>query len=132
MQKPNPTSGLHHVALFAKNFEACTYFYTELLGMHIVWQPDADNLYLSSGNDNLALHRAPEGFTPAPHQHLDHIGFFLQQREDVDQWHQFLCAQQVTIKAVPKDHRDGTRSFYCADPDDNVVQLIYIPTIASA
>ena len=130
MQKPNPTKGLHHVALFAKNFEACSHFYTALLGMQIVWQPDADNIYLSSGSDNLALHRAPKGFTPAAHQHLDHIGFFLRERKDVDQWHEFLSAQQVAIKATPKDHRDGTRSFYCADPDNNIVQMIYIPPSA--
>ncbi|OGT46448.1 MAG: glyoxalase [Gammaproteobacteria bacterium RIFCSPHIGHO2_12_FULL_41_20] len=126
MQIPNPTAGLHHVALFAKNFDACMRFYTELLGMHIVWHPDIDNVYLSSGTDNLALHRAPQEFIPTPHQHLDHIGFFLRERQDVDQWHEFLRAQGITIKVAPKDHRDGTRSFYCEDPDGNVVQFIYI------
>ena len=127
MQKPNPTKGLHHVALFAKNFEACSHFYTALLGMQIVWQPDADNIYLSSGSDNLALHRAPKGFTPAAHQHLDHIGFFLNQPADADEWYAYLLHHKVEMKAPPKDHRDGTRSFYCLDPDGNVVQMIYYP-----
>lgn len=126
MQKPAPHSGLRHVALFSSNFEACTHFYTELLGLKIVWQPDPDNIYLSSGTDNLALHRAAAGFQAAADQRLDHIGFFLTRREDVDAWHEYLRAQQVTIKAAPRDHRDGTRSFYCADPDGNVVQMIYI------
>jgi catechol 2,3-dioxygenase-like lactoylglutathione lyase family enzyme len=94
--------------------------------MKIVWQPDADNIYLSSGTDNLALHRAPADFTAAQHQRLDHIGFFLDDNKDVDMWHEYLRAQQVKIIAAPKDHRDGTRSFYCADPDGNVVQMIYI------
>lgn len=127
MQKPNKTGGLHHVALYAKNFTACEHFYVELLGMTVDWRPDADNLYLTSGNDNLALHRAPDDFNPAKHQHLDHIGFFLRERDDVDAWFTYLSAHHVPIKAVPKDHRDGTRSFYCADPDGNVVQLIYYP-----
>ncbi|TAK78370.1 MAG: VOC family protein [Gammaproteobacteria bacterium] len=127
MQKPNPTAGMHHVALFAKNFAACVHFYTELLGMKIIWQPDADNVYLTSGNDNLALHRAPADFAPGRFQHLDHLGFFLHTREDVDEWHDYLRAHEVEIKAAPKDHRDGTRSFYCADPDGNVVQMIYYP-----
>jgi catechol 2,3-dioxygenase-like lactoylglutathione lyase family enzyme len=65
---------------------------------------------------------------PAKHQRLDHIGFFLNERDDVDHWHAFLSAQGVTIKALPKDHRDGTRSFYCSDPDGNTVQMIYIPS----
>ena len=131
MQKPKPTAGLHHVALYIKKFAECQHFYTELLGMKIMWQPDENNLYLTSGNDNLALHRAPVDFTPANHQHLDHIGFFLTEREEVDHWHDYLRANGVEIKAVPKDHRDGTRSFYCADPDGNAVQVIYYPHVSS-
>lgn len=127
MKKPNPHAGLRHVALFIKNFAASVHFYTEVLGMKVVWQPDEDNYYLSSGNDNLALHRAPADFNPAEHQHLDHIGFFLTKREDVDQWHDYFLANNVLVKKEPKDHRDGTRSCYVADPDGNVVQMIYVP-----
>jgi len=126
-QKPKPTAGLHHVALFIKNFDACEQFYVDILGMKIDWRPDPDNLYLTSGSDNLALHRAPADFTPSKHQRLDHIGFFLRERADVDAWFEFLSSVNVTIKAKPKDHRDGTRSFYCADPDGNAVQMIYYP-----
>ena len=125
--KPKPTGGLRHVALFIKNFDACEHFYVDLLGMKIDWRPDPDNLYLTSGTDNLALHRAPTDFTPAKHQRLDHIGFFLTESTDVDDWFDYFRAEGVTIKAAPKNHRDGTRSFYCADPDDNVVQMIYVP-----
>jgi catechol 2,3-dioxygenase-like lactoylglutathione lyase family enzyme len=127
MKKPKPTAGLHHLALLVKNLDACVHFYTELMGMKIVWQPDADNVYLSSGTDNLALHQAPANFNPAQDQHLDHLGFFLTERDEVDVWHAYLQAAGVVIKAVPKDHRDGTRSFYCADPEGNVVQVIYYP-----
>lgn len=126
-KKPRPTGGLRHVALHVKNLTECVHFYTELLGMKIDWQPDEDNFYLTSGGDNVALHRAPADFNPQKHQHLDHIGFFLTTREDVDEWHDYLKSHEVIIKAAPKDHRDGTRSFYCADPDGNVVQLIYYP-----
>jgi len=127
MKKPQPTAGLRHVALYIKNFAECEHFYTQLIGMKIDWRPDNDNLYLTSGNDNLALHRAPANFNPSPHQRLDHIGFFLAVKDEVDTWFEYLKSHQVTIKATPKDHRDGTRSFYCADPDGNVVQFIYIP-----
>lgn len=127
MQKPKPHAGMHHLALYVKNLTECVHFYTDLLGMKLVWQPDADNYYLSSGNDNLALHRAPADFNPAKHQRLDHFGIFLSERDEVDVWHDYLKTNQVEIKAAPKDHRDGTRSFYCADPDGNVVQFIYYP-----
>lgn len=127
MQKPHSTAGLRHVALFAEKLEACVQFYTQVLGMQIIWQPDQDNVYLTTGQDNFALHRAPASFKASPQQKLDHIGFFLHQREDVDEWYTYLQTQNVTIKAAPKDHRDGTRSCYCEDPDGNVVQLIYYP-----
>ncbi len=125
--KPAPTSGLRHVALYVNELAACEHFYVDLLGMKIVWRPDDDNLYLSSGSDNLALHRAPSGARFAAQQRLDHIGFFLATREEVDVWYAYLRIQQVEIKAPPKDHRDGARSFYCCDPDGNVVQMIYFP-----
>lgn len=127
MQKPKPTAGLHHVALHVKHLTECVHFYTDLLGMKILWQPDDDNYYLTTGNDNFALHRAPADFTPAKHQHLDHIGFFLKTPEEVDDWHVYLRDNGVDIKAAPKNHRDGTRSMYCADPDGNIVQMIYYP-----
>lgn len=127
MQKPNPTRGLRHVALKVQNFTDCEYFYRELLGFSLEWQPDADNLYLTTGTDNLALHRASPDFAPAKHQHLDHIGFFLDTPEDVDAWFEYLHANHVVIKAPPKNHRDGSRSFYCADPDGNTIQMIYYP-----
>lgn len=127
MQKPKPHSGLRHVALHTKNLESCVTFYRDLLGMTLVWQPDADNYYFSSGTDNLALHRAPADFAPSKHQHLDHMGFFLATPQEVDEWHDYLAANQVKIMKAPKDHRDGTRSFYFADPDGNVIQMIYYP-----
>lgn len=126
MTTPNPHLGLHHVALFIKNFAACENFYVNLLGMKIVWRPDDDNLYLSSGSDNLALHRAPENFNADKHQRLDHLGFFLEKSEDVERWHDYLKDAGVEVKAAPKHHRDETTSFYCADPDGNVVQFIHM------
>ncbi len=127
MSRPRPTIGLRHVALTIKNLAECEYFYTELIGMKLVWKPDENNIYLSSGQDNLALHRAPTDFNPDKYQHLDHIGFFLKEPSEVDEWYNFLRDREVKIVAEPKDHRDHTRSFYCADPDGNVVQFIYCP-----
>lgn len=123
--------GLRHVALLVQNLAACVDFYTQLLDMKIEWQPDAENVYLTSGTDNLALHQAPKDFIPHSHQHLDHIGFCVRTPEAVDAWYQKLCEQNVPIKAEIKNHRDGARSFYCCDPDNNVIQIIYHPPIAS-
>lgn len=130
MQKPKPTAGLRHVALFVKNFEECVKFYTELLNMKIEWQPDPDNVYLTSGNDNLALHRASESFQADKYQKLDHIGFIINEMDQVDVWHDFFKHHHIFIKTEPRTHRDGARSFYCLDPDGNTVQMIYHPPLA--
>src|SRR5690349_15272268 len=125
--KPKPIQGLRHIALMVTHFSACEHFYKELIGMSVDWQPDKDNLYLTSGSDNLALHRAPTDFNPSKHQRLDHLGFFLDGPEEVDAWFDYLQSNDVVIKAPPKNHRDGTRSFYCEDPDGNIVQMIHCP-----
>ncbi|MCB1827067.1 MAG: VOC family protein, partial [Coxiellaceae bacterium] len=96
------TSGLRHLALYVKNLEECVKFYREVLNMELEWQPDDDNYYLTSGNDNLALHRAPEDFNPAKHQRLDHFGFILKTPEDVDAWHEHFVKNHVDIKAKPR------------------------------
>jgi catechol 2,3-dioxygenase-like lactoylglutathione lyase family enzyme len=100
--------------------------------MKIEWQPDADNIYLTSGNDNLALHRATEKPAPKDQQKLDHIGFILNELIEVDRWHEYLASHQIAISKTPQTHRDGARSFYCADPDGNSVQMIYHPPLAKA
>lgn len=127
---PKPHSGLRHLALFVTQFEQCVQFYTQLMGFAIEWQPDSDNVFLCSGNDNLALHRRDRQPALSVDSRLDHLGLIVDEIDQVDVWHQFLKAAQITITAAPKTHRDGARSFYCLDPDGNSVQLIYHPPIS--
>ena len=131
MKHPGKTDGLRHVALFVSDFEATEQFYSELFGMEVEWRPDSDNVYLTTGNDNLALHRR-KNLGSSTETSLDHIGFFVNEREKIDYWFEFLSAHGVKIVTEPRDHRDGARSFYCLDPSGNRVQLIYHPPIANS
>ena len=128
MKRPDATLGLRHVALIVEDLESVEMFYTELLGMDVEWRPDEDNVYLSGGPDNLALHRGT--ITTEKGQRLDHIGFMLSEPAQVDAWYRFLSANNVTMRSVPKTHRDGARSFYCVAPAGNQVQLIYPPPVS--
>ncbi len=127
LQRPGSTAGLRHVALYVPDLAACEHFYVDLLGMQVEWRPDTDNVYLTSGHDNLALHRASNPFRES--QRLDHIGFILETAESVDAWYEFLKAQSIVMRSNPKTHRDGARSFYCEAPDGTVVQMIYHPPL---
>jgi catechol 2,3-dioxygenase-like lactoylglutathione lyase family enzyme len=127
MSKPTH-AGLRHLALNVRDLAAMKRFYVELLGFAVEWEPDADNLYLSSGADNLALHRAAA--SPATRGALDHLGLIVREAADVDRWAAFLEEHGVTVDAKPRTHRDGARSCYVKDPDGNVVQIIHHPPIS--
>ena len=121
-----PILGLRHLALRVKDPQASKRFYCDSFGMAVVWEPDPDNVYLSSGSDNLALHRAaPDG--PGA---LDHLGFIVDTREEVDVLAQRLAERGVQVAAAPRDHRDGSRSFYCLDPDGLSIQVLFEPTLS--
>ncbi len=125
------TLGMRHVALFVRDLEACENFYINLLGMELEWRPDHQNVYLTSGSDNLALHKAStEHQRDEAGQRLDHIGFFVNSAEDVDRWFQFLQDHGVKMRTEPRTHRDGARSFYCYDPDGTHVQIIHHPPVS--
>lgn len=126
--RPGGMLGMRHVALFVQDIDACLHFYVDILGMRLEWQPDPDNYYLTSGTDNLALHRTTEA--PVGKQRLDHIGFIMRTAADVDAWYDHFMQNAVNILQKPKTHRDGARSFYCADPAGNTVQMIYHPPIS--
>lgn len=130
MSRPEDSISLRHVALRVRALEACERFYTDIIGMRVEWRPDADNVYLTSGQDNLALHRVAADLGPDDRQRLDHIGFIVKRSAQVDDWFAFLTANDVPIVSPPRTHRDGARSLYCRDPDGNTVQLIYHPPLS--
>jgi catechol 2,3-dioxygenase-like lactoylglutathione lyase family enzyme len=108
-------------------------FYQNLLGMTVVWEPDPENIYLTSGCDNLALHLMSEedraAFSPVG-QSLDHFGFIMESPEEVQRMASRMEAAGVRIVKPFKRHRDGSSSFYMADPDGNVIQILYEPHIS--
>jgi catechol 2,3-dioxygenase-like lactoylglutathione lyase family enzyme len=129
MERP-PHAGLRHLALNVRDLPAMREFYVDVLGFAVEWEPDADNVYLSSGIDNLALHRAGRHTDPVGPGSLDHLGLIVRSADDVDRWAEFLESRGIALDAKPKTHRDGARSCYFSDPDGNKVQIIHHPPIS--
>jgi catechol 2,3-dioxygenase-like lactoylglutathione lyase family enzyme len=123
--------GMRHVALKVKNVTQSKIFYQEILGMDVVWEPDAENVYLSSGCDNIAIHAVSANFAAsAEEKQLDHLGFIVESTERVKELEQEFIAKGVRIVHPFKAHRDGSASFYCADPDGIVIQMLYEPHLS--
>lgn len=122
--------GLWHVALNVTDLEAALAFYRDEVGLTVEWRPDPDNVYLTSGRDNLALHRAADKV--AAKAALDHFGFVVASAADVDRWAAWFEAKGRTLAQAPKTHRDGARSFYIRDPEGNLVQFIHHPPLQPA
>ncbi|HEY2990704.1 MAG TPA: VOC family protein [Candidatus Binatia bacterium] len=131
MTTVNGLKGLRHVALKVRDIRRSKAFYQQCFGMEVVWEPDPQNVYLSSGCDNLALHELPAstGVSTAA-QSLDHVGFVVQSAGRVRELEGEFRAQGVKIVQPFKIHRDGSASFYLADPDGIVIQMLYEPHLS--
>jgi catechol-2,3-dioxygenase len=103
-------------------------FYVGLLGYRVEWKPDSENVYLTNGEDSIALH-LDTAAAQATETRLDHLGVMVEALEDVDDWAAHLAAHAVPFAAQPKTHRDGCRSFYVVDPEGNRVQVLWHPGV---
>jgi catechol 2,3-dioxygenase-like lactoylglutathione lyase family enzyme len=129
IERPRPLNGLRHLALVVPNLEECERFYVDVLGMQILRRASENLVYLTCGNDNLSLGRLHEG-DRAGTQYLDHFGFVVDSKDELEQWYHYLKSRNAELLDEPHDHSDGARSFHCKDPAGNVVQPLYHPAIS--
>jgi catechol 2,3-dioxygenase-like lactoylglutathione lyase family enzyme len=130
MSGPPPTRGIRHVALLCGDIEEMERFYCDVLGYAVEWRPSATELYLTRGEDNLALHALEITRTGSLESRLDHVGLLMSRPEDVDAWAAYLREKGVRLDTEPRTHRDGARSFYVRDPEGNRLQFLYHPPIS--
>jgi len=123
--------GMRHIALKVRSAARSKKFYQDILGMDVVWEPDRQNVYLSSGCDNIAIHEVTNSFAErAEERQLDHLGFVVESVDRVKELEEDFRTRGVTIVHAFKVHRDGSASFYCADPDGILIQMLYEPQLS--
>lgn len=127
-QRPKPFSGIRHLALVVPDLEVCEAFYVEIMGMEVLNRANENLVYLTCGNDNLSLGRAESSREAGGC--MDHFGFIVDGKQELDDWFAYLGAKGVPLLDQPHDHADGARSFHCTDPAGNVIQPIYHPAIS--
>jgi catechol 2,3-dioxygenase-like lactoylglutathione lyase family enzyme len=122
-----------HLSLRVSDLVVSEKFYTEVLGMRPVWRSEGEIAFLECGNDDLALIQVPSEEVPAfrhrpqTSQSLHHFGFRVHAKEEVDRLAQEVRGHGIGIDDGPRDHRDGSRSFYFKDPDGNYIQILWDP-----
>ncbi|MBN4054271.1 VOC family protein [Nitrospira defluvii] len=129
-KNPVPLRGLRHLALRVRDLSISRRFYEDLIGMKVLWQPDDNSVYLSSGCDNLALHQVTSEESLTQNGCLDHFGFIAENETVVDAMFERVKKEGILIIKPTKRHRDQSYSFYMADPDGIVIQILYEPHIS--
>ncbi len=128
--RPSPPNGLRHLALKVANLEECERFYVDVIGMTVLRRASENLVYLTLGNDNLSLGRARDGAPDAAAGTLDHFGFVVDSKAELQAWYDYMAAEGVPLLDEPHDHSDGARSFHVRDPAGNVVQPLYHPAVS--
>ncbi len=116
-----------HVALNVSDLDRAEKFYTEVFGMRLVWKNAGEIAFLECGPDDLALIQVPAGQRPSGPSDLNHIGFRVRTREEVDAAAAQMRRRGLAISDGPRAHRDGSYSFYLDDPDGHSIQVLWDP-----
>ncbi|MEV0844326.1 VOC family protein [Streptomyces sp. NPDC049954] len=123
-----PTSFVHHLGVFASDFEASERFYTaalESLGITAGYRAEgvAEYWHPASDTPSLSLERAEEA---AAATRGAHIAFTAGSREAVDAFHAAAVAAGGTSRHAPRSWSEYRA--YCSfvtDPDGNNIEAVH-------
>jgi len=109
-----------HAAIHVSDLKKSIEFYQNVLGFKDFWTGDEDWANLKLGPDDLSLVRKA-GF-----RHPPHLGLRVKSESELEAAHLRLKEAGVKIQKIHA-HRDGTKSFYFCDPDNNFLEALWDP-----
>jgi catechol 2,3-dioxygenase-like lactoylglutathione lyase family enzyme len=135
-----PARGIQHVDLAVADVERSIAFYTAVLGplglkekfRNLTYRQTEEVVYLEYGVQGLGFRPADGGTYRHYEVGLEHIGFEVDERAEVDEAYQRCLAVGGEIQSRPEQHyvEDGEDyyAFFAFDPDGIRIEVFCWPT----
>lgn len=119
-------SGLNHITIRVNRIDASKEFYGDILGFEMVkTMGQSMAVYDIGGGDTLVIVEAETSYDPTSRDfRVDHIGFYCESPEQVDELAAYFREKEVTIMSGPANRKKG-RFVFISDPDGNMIEFFY-------
>ncbi len=117
-------SGINHITIRVNRIERSEEFYGKILGFELVRKMGQSMaVYKIGEEDTLVIVEAETSYDPNSRDfRVDHIGFYLESLEQVDEMAAYLRENEVTILSGPANRKKG-RFVFASDPDGNLIEF---------
>jgi catechol 2,3-dioxygenase-like lactoylglutathione lyase family enzyme len=124
MDKFKP-SGINHITLRVNDIKRSEHFYGQILGFDLEKKMGQSMSVYRIGNDSLVIVEAETSYDETSRDYrVDHFGFYVNSKEDVDTIAHTLGENGVTILSGPANRKNG-RFVFVSDPDGNMIEIFY-------
>jgi glyoxylase I family protein len=134
-----PARGIHHVDLTVSDVERSVRFYTRLLGplgfdeygRYPSYRGTEEVVYFGFGRQQFGLRPADGGEHHYYNVGIEHIAFFVDAREEVDDAYQRCLAMGANVHHPPELDRDieDYYALFVFDPDGIRVEVACAPSV---
>ncbi len=125
MENFKPT-GINHITIRVNKIDLAEEFYGEILGFEQIRKMGQSmSVYKIGKEDTLVIVEAETSYDPNSRDfRVDHIGFYMDSPEQVDEMAKYFKENEVTILSGPANRKKG-RFLFVSDPDGNMIEFFH-------